>query len=110
MTRCLRVQGRTEMKRRHRGLTRTGITKMMNNSSQHSTLDAQGFHDQQLPVLQDLVNELVEDESLEDYDVWFYSPMALPLMKDLRPRTVIYDCMDELSAFRNAPKQLLQRE
>ncbi len=76
----------------------------------HSTLNAHGFHDEQLPVLQEMVNELILRESIDDYDVWFYSPMALPLMKDLRPNTVIYDCMDELSAFRNAPKQLLQRE
>jgi protoporphyrinogen oxidase/glycosyltransferase involved in cell wall biosynthesis len=76
----------------------------------HSTLDTPGFHDDQLPVLQEMVAELVRSESLSDYDVWFYSPMALPLMKGLSPQTVIYDCMDELSAFRNAPKQLLQRE
>jgi glycosyltransferase involved in cell wall biosynthesis len=36
--------------------------------------------------------------------------MALPLVRMLRPRAVIYDCMDELSAFMFAPPQLLQRE
>ena len=29
--------------------------------------------------------------------VWFYTPMALPLLSDLHPRAVVYDCMDELS-------------
>jgi glycosyltransferase involved in cell wall biosynthesis len=42
--------------------------------------------------------------------VWFYTPMALPLLQGFDPALVIYDCMDELAAFKNAPKQLLQRE
>jgi glycosyltransferase involved in cell wall biosynthesis len=36
--------------------------------------------------------------------------MALPLLQGFDPSLVIYDCMDELAAFKNAPKQLLQRE
>jgi glycosyltransferase involved in cell wall biosynthesis len=36
--------------------------------------------------------------------------MALPLLQGFDPALVIYDCMDELAAFKNAPKQLLQRE
>jgi glycosyltransferase involved in cell wall biosynthesis len=36
--------------------------------------------------------------------------MALPLANDLTPRGVVYDCMDELTAFKNAPRQLVQRE
>lgn len=71
---------------------------------------AHGFHDDQLPVLQELLAGLVAAEGLDDYAVWFYSPMALPLARDLRPTAVVYDCMDELSAFLHAPKQLLQRE
>ncbi|HEX7635342.1 MAG TPA: FAD-dependent oxidoreductase, partial [Noviherbaspirillum sp.] len=39
-----------------------------------------------------------------------YTPMALPLLQELQPRLVVYDCMDELASFWNAPKQLLQRE
>ena len=42
--------------------------------------------------------------------VWFYTPMALPLLQVFKPSKVIYDCMDELAMFKNAPKQLLQRE
>eukprot|EP01036_Dinobryon_divergens_P021783 gene21783-29939_t len=36
--------------------------------------------------------------------------MALPLVKSVQPSTVVYDCMDELAAFRDAPRQLRQRE
>ena len=41
---------------------------------------------------------------------WFYTPMALPLLQALDAGAVVYDCMDELSAFTNAPPQLLERE
>ncbi|MDQ6627543.1 MAG: glycosyltransferase, partial [Pseudomonadota bacterium] len=47
---------------------------------------------------------------IDDYIVWFYTPMALPLLGDLEPRAVVYDCMDELAAFKNAPRQMRQRE
>jgi glycosyltransferase involved in cell wall biosynthesis len=36
--------------------------------------------------------------------------MALPLATGMKPRGVVYDCMDELSHFKNAPRQLVQRE
>ncbi|HKC91580.1 MAG: hypothetical protein AUG75_23340 [Cyanobacteria bacterium 13_1_20CM_4_61_6] len=42
--------------------------------------------------------------------VWFYTPMALPLALDLRPAATVYDCMDELSAFSEAPPLLPLRE
>jgi glycosyltransferase involved in cell wall biosynthesis len=37
---------------------------------------------------------------------WYYTPMALPFTDHLAPEMVIYDCMDELSAFKFAPPQL----
>jgi UDP-galactopyranose mutase len=69
-----------------------------------------GFNDEQASSLRALVNQLVRDERLDEYALWLYTPMALPLADDLRPRAVIYDCMDELSAFLFAPPQLLERE
>lgn len=76
----------------------------------HTPSDKPGFHDQQIPYLQELVQKLVSREGLSDYALWFYTPMALPLIQSLEPRAIIYDCMDELSAFANAPLQMLQRE
>ncbi len=76
----------------------------------HSTSSSPGFHDDQIPTLQEMVLDLVQTRHIGNYGVWFYSPMALPLMRDLSPAVIVYDCMDELSAFRNAPRQLLQRE
>jgi protoporphyrinogen oxidase/glycosyltransferase involved in cell wall biosynthesis len=74
----------------------------------HTPIAMTGFHDDQLPQLRKLLRQLVSD--YDDHVAWFYTPMALPLLQELHPRAVVYDCMDELSAFKNAPKQLLQRE
>lgn len=74
----------------------------------HTNVQAPGFHDDQLAKLEPLVANLVEPG--EQPIVWFYTPMALPLLKQFQPSLVVYDCMDELSAFLNAPKQLIQRE
>jgi len=74
----------------------------------HTAIHATGFHDDQIPTLQSLLSGLVPEG--EQPVVWFYTPMALPLLQGLHPALVVYDCMDELAAFKNAPKQLLQRE
>ncbi len=41
---------------------------------------------------------------------WLVTPMALPLLAALDPDAVIYDCMDELSAFLHPPAGLIERE
>ncbi|MYM26620.1 NAD(P)-binding protein [Duganella sp. FT135W] len=74
----------------------------------HTPVQATGFHDDQIPVLQTLLETLVPES--QEPIVWFYTPMSLPLLAQLNPSLVVYDCMDELSAFKNPPKQLLQRE
>ncbi|WP_119154872.1 glycosyltransferase [Caldimonas tepidiphila] len=73
-------------------------------------VEAGGFHDDQLSVLQPLLVEHLRREGIEDYLVWFYTPMALPLLSQLSPRAIVYDCMDELASFKNAPRQMRQRE
>ena len=71
--------------------------------------EAPGFCDEQAPYIRALLRELIAAENLQDYVLWFYTPMALPLARqDLQPRAVVYDCMDELSAFLHAPPQLLR--
>jgi glycosyltransferase involved in cell wall biosynthesis len=37
---------------------------------------------------------------------WYYTPMALEFTGDIKADLTIYDCMDELSAFRGAPANL----
>jgi protoporphyrinogen oxidase/glycosyltransferase involved in cell wall biosynthesis len=74
----------------------------------HTPVAAPGFHDEQLPHLIKLMRQFVVLD--EEHMAWFYTPMALPLLQELQPALVIYDCMDELAAFKNPPKQMLQRE
>jgi UDP-galactopyranose mutase len=74
----------------------------------HTGSHAPGFHDDQIALLQPMLAALVGAGARPI--VWFYTPMALPLLGGLDPALVVYDCMDELAAFKNPPKQLLQRE
>ena len=76
----------------------------------HVTGDAPGFHDDHLPAMQRMLADAMAEEGVSDYWVWFYTPMALPLATELAPRGVVYDCMDELTLFKHAPRQLVQRE
>ena len=56
-------------------------------------------------------SSLTIGRDLGEADVWFYTPLALPLL-DALPQTgvVVFDVMDELSAFDFAPPELLARE
>lgn len=59
---------------------------------------------------QQLLDELLRAHAVEDFVLWYYTPMALDFTRHLAPRAVVYDCMDELSAFRGAPPAMLSRE
>ena len=76
----------------------------------HVTGNSPGFTDENLPAMKTLLAQYVAQQGLEQYWLWFYTPMALPLAAGLKPAGVVYDCMDELSAFKNAPPELLLRE
>jgi glycosyltransferase involved in cell wall biosynthesis len=89
-------------------LKKTAVAPNITVCQPHTGIQAPGFHDDQIPTLQTLLADLVPEG--ERPVVWFYTPMALPLLQGFDPALVVYDCMDELAAFKNAPKQLLQRE
>jgi len=57
-----------------------------------------------------LLNQLIALHRIHNYALWYYTPMALSFSDHLSPRGVIYDCMDELSAFKNAPEALQRQE
>ena len=42
--------------------------------------------------------------------LWFYTPMMFTLAEHLEAEAVVYDCMDELAAFRFADPLLVERE
>jgi UDP-galactopyranose mutase len=55
---------------------------------------------------QKFVNSLLLQMQVKRYYSWYYTPMALPFTSHLSPELVVYDCMDELSAFKFAPPEL----
>jgi UDP-galactopyranose mutase len=57
-----------------------------------------------------LLNNLLLSMQIRRYIAWYYSPMALGWSDHLTPQLVVYDCMDELSAFKFAPSALAKRE
>jgi UDP-galactopyranose mutase len=61
-------------------------------------------------MLKSMVSDLLRDLRIEDFVAWYYTPMMLSWSEHLKPRAVLYDCMDELSAFKNAPPELHIRE
>src|SRR5215212_6277769 len=54
--------------------------------------------------------EFLRREGISDYILWYYTPMALSFTTSLAPQAVVYDCMDELSAFAGAPQRLRDLE
>ncbi|HEY0004640.1 MAG TPA: glycosyltransferase family 1 protein [Pyrinomonadaceae bacterium] len=61
-------------------------------------------------VQQGLIDRLFKDYQIKDHFLWYYTPMAMGFTRHLQPLAVVYDCMDELSAFRGAPPALRFRE
>ncbi|HBB35435.1 MAG TPA: UDP-galactopyranose mutase [Cyanobacteria bacterium UBA8803] len=57
-----------------------------------------------------LLDNLFAEHEIHNYICWYYTPMALAFTRHLEPMAVVYDCMDELSAFRGAPPVLRERE
>src|SRR4051794_9137273 len=57
-----------------------------------------------------LLDELLVANEISAPVLWFYTPMALRFSRHLRATTVVYDCMDELSAFAGAPPELAELE
>lgn len=57
-----------------------------------------------------LLDLLVETSVFAPPLLWFYTPMMFDFAEHLNAQAVVYDCMDELSAFRFADPALLECE
>ena len=57
-----------------------------------------------------LLDELITRERIDSYVLWYYTPIALAFTDHLRPHAIVFDCMDELSAFAHAPAALKEFE
>ena len=56
-------------------------------------------------ALRQLLDDFLDGRSAPAV-LWYYSPMMLAFSSHVRAPVRIYDCMDELSAFKNAPRLL----
>jgi UDP-galactopyranose mutase len=67
---------------------------------------AQEEHGDAVAQQERLLAEFFKREQIDDYVAWYYTPLALPFTRGLRPVATVYDCMDELSSFSAAPQEL----
>lgn len=58
----------------------------------------------------EMITNLLSVMEVANYFAWYYTPMAVPFTDHLQPQLVVYDCMDELSAFKFAPVALKDNE
>jgi UDP-galactopyranose mutase len=66
--------------------------------------------DERISTERQLVEKAARQYLGDEYVVWLYTPMAMPFTHHLAAAAVVYDCMDELSAFAGAPPDLQRYE
>jgi glycosyltransferase involved in cell wall biosynthesis len=66
--------------------------------------------DEAAKAQQQLLEEFFTFYRITRYIFWYYTPMALSFTESFSPLLTVYDCMDELSAFKNAPPRLKELE
>ncbi len=70
-----------------------------------------GLDEQTIERMQEaFIEQLFAQQEIHNHILWYYTPMAMGWTRHLKPLAVVYDCMDELSAFKNAPRALRERE
>ena len=53
-----------------------------------------------------ILDQVIAAHGIDRFVLWYYTPLALKFSDHLRPDAIVYDCMDELSAFKDAPAEL----
>jgi glycosyltransferase involved in cell wall biosynthesis len=61
-------------------------------------------------IEREMLDEFISTENIDDFVLWFYTPMAMDFASHLEPLATVFDCMDELSAFKFAPPELIENE
>src|SRR5581483_937055 len=81
----------------------TGVVRLV------PQLPTERNRDNDTNALRDLLDSLVLKER-GDLVRWYYTPMMLPFSEHVQADCVVYDCMDELANFKNAPPELIPLE
>ncbi len=63
-------------------------------------------HQNVTAIVSQLIDNLIREYSIQNHVAWYYTPMALDVTQGLKPAVTVYDCMDELTLFKNAPPAL----
>ncbi len=66
----------------------------------------ENFSDVVTPFVQQYVKEKGSSQPI----LWFYSPMFVEVSETIPHQLIVFDCMDELSAFNGAPQSLIDKE
>ena len=95
----------------------------MHTTAQHPSVDrrlsAEGVivlrpripHGQHWATVQrTLLDAVLQEFAVQDPVLWYYTPHALSFSSHLEGRPVVFDCMDELSAFAGADPELPRQE
>ena len=61
-------------------------------------------------VMKEMIARLFLENGIREYVFWYYTPMALTFTNHFHPIASVYDCMDELSAFKGAHDRLPELE
>ena len=57
-----------------------------------------------------LLGGFMQENGIENYVLWYYTPMMVSWTSDLTPKAIVFDVMDELAAFAGAHPELRGRE
>ena len=58
----------------------------------------------------EMLDGLLREHGVRDFVLWYYTPIPVAFTGHLRPLATVYDCMDELSAFKGATPVMVERE
>jgi glycosyltransferase involved in cell wall biosynthesis len=73
----------------------------------HGDPETQGTYDR---LLAEFFGQQDKQPDSKDRILWLYTPMAAPFVAALQPDLLVYDVMDELSAFKGAPAALREQD
>ena len=65
---------------------------------------------QAIRAQRELLDAYLAKQQAAELLLWYFTPMSLAFTGHLQGQVVIFDCMDELSAFRHAPPALVDME
>ncbi|QRR00080.1 glycosyltransferase family 1 protein [Dyadobacter sandarakinus] len=57
-------------------------------------------------LMKALLKSFFDDRDVSNFTFWYYTPVAFEFSRSFTPDLIVYDCMDELSAFKFAPPQI----